>query len=140
MASSSLEPLLGAAPTGVRQFLETRGASDIEEKEYSDCSYVQSKSQGISTRLKGGRVDCVYVYTSNAKNKGYTRYKGDLPLDLSLDFRYSDVAEKLGVPVDREGGKGNMECVAVYELLGVEAGFDFRFWEECNKETNPEVL
>lgn len=140
MATSSLEPLLGASPVDVRGFLESQGAADIEEKEYSDCGYIQSKSLGISMRLKGDRVDCIYVYTSSAKNKGYTRYQGDLPLSLSLDFRYSDVSKKLGVPVDREGGKGNMECVAVYELLGVEVGFDFRFWEECNDNTNPEVL
>ncbi|KAF4666468.1 hypothetical protein FOL47_004069 [Perkinsus chesapeaki] len=140
MASSNLQSLLGGTPDAVRAYLCERGASDIEEKTYSDCSYIQSKSQGISMRLKGDQVDCVYVYSSSPKNKGYSRFQGDLPLDLTLDFRYADVAEALGVPADREGGKGNMECVAVYELIGVEVGFDFRFWEECNDKTNPEVL
>ncbi|EER13164.1 hypothetical protein Pmar_PMAR020754 [Perkinsus marinus ATCC 50983] len=44
MATSSLESLLGASPIDVRRFLESQGATDIEEKEYSDSRLVRRKT------------------------------------------------------------------------------------------------
>jgi hypothetical protein len=75
-----------------------------EEHKYPDCTYWNFKPLGLSLCFKPNEkpiLDAIYVF-NNGVNK-YKKYKGPLPLDLSLDQNNVDVVKKFGEP-DKKGG------------------------------------